>query len=166
MSGQNSAEIKPLALTCLNLRQERESPAKSLEETMKRELPNFTELAGAVIGAKMLARLGSRKRLAFSPASTLQMVGAEKALFMHFRKGVKGPKYGYLFQHPLVKGAKDAVKGRVARSLAAKLSIAVRKDYFGSTSGAEDMKKKLDERVEALAKIVNFKPKPKAAARA
>src|SRR3989344_6885099 len=122
VSGQDFAEIKTLALNCLNLRQEREYLAKYLEETMKRELPNFTELAGAVIGGKMLARLGSRKRLAFSPASTLQMVGAEKALFMHFRKGVKGPKYGYLYQHPLVKAAKQEDKGRLARTIASKLA--------------------------------------------
>ena len=160
VSEKDLGEIKSLALNCLNLRKEREDLTKYLEQTMNQELPNYTELAGAVIGAKILAKLGSKKRLAFAPASTIQMVGAEKSLFMHFRKGTKGPKYGYLFQHPLVKGAKDQLKGRIARSLAAKLCIAAKKDYFGNTSGAEDLQKQLDERIEALGKITKIKPAP------
>jgi len=152
------AEMKSLALNCLNLRQEREYLSKYLEETMKRELPNFTEIAGPVIGAKILAKLGSKKRLAFVPASTIQMIGAEKALFMHFRKGVKGPKYGYLFQHPMVKASPDHQKGKIARSLAATLAIAAKKDYFGNKTSADDLKEKLEERIEALKKSVNAKP--------
>ena len=56
---------------------------------MAKELPNFSQMAGAVIGAKILSKIGSKKRLAFLPASTIQIVGAEKALFLHFKKGIK-----------------------------------------------------------------------------
>ncbi len=154
-SEKDITEMKSLAQNCLNLIQEREHLSKYLEQTMMQELPNFTEIAGPVLGAKILAKIGSKKSLAFAPASTIQMIGAEKALFMHFRKGVNGPKYGYLFQHPLVKAAKDVHKGRIARSVASKLAIAAKKDYFGNRSSADDLKKKLDERVEALGKIVN-----------
>src|SRR3989338_2461432 len=99
VSEADLAEMKALALNCINLRGQREQLSKYLEEIMQKELPHFTEIAGPVIGAKILAKVGSKQRLAFVPASTIQMVGAEKALFMHIKKGVKGPKYGYLYQH-------------------------------------------------------------------
>ena len=145
------SEMKMLALNCLNLRQEREYLSKYLEESMKAELPNFSEIAGAVIGAKILAKAGSKERLAFMPASTIQIIGAEKALFMHFRKGVKGPKYGFLFQHPLIKAAPFHVKGKLARSLAAKLAIAVKADFFGKRDISAELKKSLEERARQLA---------------
>src|SRR3989344_8796893 len=144
------SEMKMLALNCLNLRQEREYLSKYLEESMKAELPNFSEIAGAVIGAKILAKAGSIQRLAFMPASTIQIIGAEKALFLHFKKGVKPPKYGYLYQHPLVKSAKAENKGKLARTIAAKLAIATKKDYFGNKSSAEGMRKKIEKRADSL----------------
>ncbi len=150
VSGKDMEEMKSLALNCLNLRQQRDYLAAYLEDTMKREMPNFSELAGAVIGAKILAKVGGKKKLAFLAASAIQMVGAEKALFAHFKTGVKGPKYGYLYQHPLVKSTPQENKGKMARSLAAKLAIAARKDFFGNTSNADDLKKKLDERSASL----------------
>ncbi len=143
-------EMRSVALNCLNIIEEREAISKYLEQAMQKELPNFTALAGATIGAKMLAKIGSKKKLAFVPASTLQIVGAEKALFLHFRIGVKGPKHGYLYQHPLVKAASHENKGRMARTIAAKLSIAAKMDYFGSTGNAEDMKKQLEKRAKEL----------------
>ncbi|MCH7902716.1 C/D box methylation guide ribonucleoprotein complex aNOP56 subunit [archaeon] len=147
---EDLAEMQTLALNSHNLRQERAYLAKYIERGMQTELPNFTELAGAIIGAKILSQAGSKKKLAFMPASTIQLIGAEKALFLHIKTGVKGPKYGYLFQHPLVKTAKTENKGRLARSLAAKLAIAAKKDYFGNRSSASDMKKELDERAKEL----------------
>ena len=143
-------QLKMLALNCLNLKQERQYLEKYLEENMAKELPNFSQIAGAVIGAKILSKIGSKKRLAFLPASTIQIVGAEKALFLHFKKGIKGPKYGYLYQHPLVKAAKGEHKGKLARSIAAKLSIAVKEDYFGKANIAPKLMKSLEQRAKEL----------------
>jgi len=147
---EDMKQIQSIALNCYSLQQERERLTKYLETQMTREMPNFTELAGAVIGAKLLAKAGGKKKLAFLPSSTIQVIGAEKALFLHFKKGTKGPKYGYLFQHPLIKSALQSNKGRLARSLAAKLSIAARKDYFGNTSNADNLKKEIEERAKEL----------------
>src|SRR3989344_2165572 len=155
---EDLAEIKTLALNCSNLKKEREYLAEYVEKNMSKELPNFTEIAGPIIGAKILAKAGSKKRLAFMPASTIQLIGAEKALFMHIKSGVKGPKYGYLFQHPLVKTASRDNKGKLARSIAGKLAIAAKKDYFGNKTSANEMKQELKERSEALEKA---KPKEK-----
>jgi len=147
---EDMKQIQSIALNCYSLQQERERLTKYLETQMTREMPNFTELAGAVIGAKLLAKAGGKKKLAFLPSSTIQVIGAEKALFLHFKKGTKSPKYGYLFQHPLIKSALQSNKGRLARSLAAKLSIAARKDYFGNTSNADNLKKQIEERAKEL----------------
>ena len=147
---EDMKQIQSIALNCYSLQQERERLTKYLETQMTREMPNFTELAGAVIGAKLLAKAGGKKKLAFLPSSTIQVIGAEKALFLHFKKGTKGPKYGYLFQHPLIKSALQSNKGRLARSLAAKLSIAARKDYFGNTSNVDNLKKEIEERAKEL----------------
>lgn len=163
---EDLAEMQTLALNSHNLRQERESLAKYIEKGMQKELPNFSQLAGAIIGAKILSQAGSLKKLAFMPASTIQLIGAEKALFLHIKQGVKGPKYGYLFQHPLVKTAKTENKGRIARSLAAKLAIAAKKDYFGNRTPATDMKKELDERAKELQeRKPGTKPKTKVTVR-
>src|SRR3989338_32616 len=150
VSEEDLAEMKTLALNCVNLLQQREYLSKYLEGKMKSELPHFSEIAGPVIGAKMLSKVGSKKKLAFLPASTLQLIGAEKALFMHFKKGVKGPKYGFLFQHPLIKAAKFEDKGRLARTIASKLSIAAKMDYFGSKESAEPLKQQIEKRAAAL----------------
>lgn len=150
VSEKDMQEMKALALNCLNLRQEREYLSKYLEETMQNELPNFTEVAGPVIGAKILAKAGSKRKLAFLPASAIQMIGAEKALFMHFKKGVKGPKYGYLYQHPLVKAARQEDKGRLARTIASKLAIAAKMDYFGAKSGAAELRQGIEKRATEL----------------
>jgi len=103
---------------------------KYLEETMKAYCPNLTVLAGAHIGAKLLKGAGSLKKLAMMRSSTIQLLGAEKALFRHIRTGARPPKYGYLLQHQLVQKAKKEEKGKAARALADKLFLAVRIDYF------------------------------------
>jgi len=143
-------EIQLLALNALNLKEERGFLTKYIEKAMAKELPNFSQLCGAVLGAKILAKTGSKKRLAFMPASTVQIIGAEKALFQHLRNGGKAPKHGLLFQHPLVMSAKPWHKGKIARSVASKLSIALKADFFGSSKVAEKLEKQLQQRFKAV----------------
>jgi nucleolar protein 56 len=143
-------EMQSLALNCHNLKAEREAMAKYIETEMKKELPAFTELCGAILGAKILAKALSKKRLAFMPASRLQVIGAEKSLFMHFKMKAKSPKYGYIFQHPLIQGSKPYNRGKVARLLAAKLSIAAKMDYFGSKADVQDIKRELEEKARKI----------------
>ncbi len=145
-------EIKLLALNALNLKEERTYLGKYIEKGMNKALPNFTALAGPFIGARLLAKAGSSKKLAFMPASTIQVLGAEKALFLHLKKGSKGPKYGFLYSHPLVKQVKPWNRGKVARSLAAKLSIAVKGDYFGKKNISDGLKKDLEKRLKDIEK--------------
>ncbi|MEM4396406.1 MAG: hypothetical protein QXR30_01985 [Candidatus Woesearchaeota archaeon] len=100
-----------------------------IERTMQEIAPNFSYLARPLIAARMLNSVGSLKELALLPASTIQTLGAEKAMFRFLKTKTKPPKYGYLFAHPLIAKAKD--KGKIARKLANKLSIMIKKDVFG-----------------------------------
>ena len=147
---EDLAEIKLLALNALNLKEERAYLVKYIENAMSGLSGNFTELCGPVVGARILARGGSLKKLAMMPSSTIQIIGAERALFQAKKTGGKGPKHGIIYQHPLVKEASRDNKGKMARALAGKLSIALKEDYFGKGNIAKGLKEKLEARAIEL----------------
>ncbi|MBN2454331.1 hypothetical protein JXB11_02185 [Candidatus Woesearchaeota archaeon] len=102
-----------------------------LEKLMQEICPNLKALAGSAIGAKLIALAGSLKKLMELPASTIQVLGAERALFRHLKNpSQRMPKYGVLFQHQLVTNAKKDARGKAARALADKIAIAIKVDYF------------------------------------
>lgn len=156
------AEIQLLALNALNLKQERKALETLVEGEMKKQATNFSELAGALLGARMLAKAGSFQRLAEMPSSTIQLLGAEKALFRHLKaqRKERPPKYGFLFAHSLVKQLHPSHKGKMARFLAGKLSIAVKTDVFGKEKIAEKLQLQAQQRFEQLKKMP-AKPKPR-----
>ncbi len=122
--------IQQLSKNALSLREQRSMLSKFIEKEAAGLLPNFSKLAGNLLAARMLKEAGSFRRLAFVPSSTIQVLGAEKALFRHKKTGARPPKYGILFQHPEVQAAKPKEKGKKARKIAGKLSIAAKQDYF------------------------------------
>ncbi len=128
VKGEDLDAIKELTLTLKNLQDLRAKEEAYLEQAMKKVCPNVQAVAGTLLGAKLLELAGSLKRLAILPSSTVQLLGAEKALFRHIVTGAKVPKHGVLILHPLVAASKE--KGRAARLLADKLSMAARIDYF------------------------------------
>ncbi|MBR9681432.1 MAG: hypothetical protein GOV00_01395 [Candidatus Altiarchaeota archaeon] len=101
-----------------------------IDKLMSELSPNVKALAGANLGARLISRAGSLKRLARLPASTIQVFGAEKALFKHLQKGVPPPKHGIIFQHNAISTAPKHNRGKLARTLAAKLAIAAKIDYY------------------------------------
>jgi nucleolar protein 56 len=86
---------------------------------------------GTAVGARILAKAGSLKKLASLPASTIQILGAEKALFRSLKTGTQPPKHGILFQHPIVHAAPKWQRGKMARAIASKAAIAARVDVYG-----------------------------------
>ena len=100
---------------------------KYIEELMK-NCPNIAEVATPLLGAKLITEAHSLKRLSSLPGSTVQILGAEKALFRHIKTGAKAPKFGVIFAHENISQATN--KGQAARKLASAISIAARKDYF------------------------------------
>jgi nucleolar protein 56 len=101
---------------------------KYLESVMEEIVPSTLKITGSVIGARLIEKAGSLKRLARLPSSTIQILGAEKALFRHLQSNARPPKFGIIFAHESISSSKG--KGKAARQLAAKISISVRKDYF------------------------------------
>lgn len=92
--------------------------------------PNITTILGESIGAKLLTHAGGLSNLAKLPSSTIQILGAEKALFRAIRKKDKTPKYGFLFNSSYIQKAKVTDKGKISRMLANKCALASRMDYF------------------------------------
>lgn len=122
--------IQGFAKSLKSLQETRESIENYVDTKMEKIAPNLRYLAGSSLGAKMIAHVGSIKQLATFPSSTVQIIGAEKALFRHLKTGERPPKHGLIYQHPDVRGAKWWLRGKIARTLAAKISLAVRKDVF------------------------------------
>ncbi len=127
---KNFAIVQTLAKQILDLFELRKDIEEHIEEQMKAEAPNTSVILGALVGARILARAGSLRRLATMPASTIQVLGAEKALFRSLKTGANPPKHGILFQHAIVHAAPRWQRGKVARAIAAKAAIAARVDVF------------------------------------
>ena len=143
------ARVKTLAHLAVQLGSIRDSLNGYVESQMKKVSPNVAEVAGATIGARLMAKAGGLDRLAVLPASTIQILGAEKALFRSLRTGARPPKHGILFQHQAVHTAPKWQRGKIARTLANKIAIAARVDYY---RGSEDptIKEGLDKRLESI----------------
>jgi len=129
------------------LRQEMES---YLDNVMNEVAPNTKVLAGSLLGARLIALAGGLSNLARKPASTVQVLGAEKALFRSLKTGARPPKHGIIFQHTMVRDAKKWQRGKIARALAGKLAIAARIDAYGSRDISSLLKADLDRRVEEI----------------
>ncbi|MFQ5908022.1 MAG: NOP5/NOP56 family protein [Thermoplasmata archaeon] len=152
--------IQELASNLRALQRERTKLEGYLEGRMQEVAPNVAHLAGPLVGARLLALAGGLEELSRKPASTIQLLGAEKAMFRHLRKGTKPPKHGVLFQHPWVHSAPYWQRGPIARALAGKIAIASRADAYTGRFIAEDLKKEVVTAVEE-AKRTHPKPAPR-----
>ena len=130
----------------------RENLEKYVKECMEEIAPNFSYLAGPLLAAKILSRAGSLEKLAKAPASLIQLIGAEKALFRYLHGKGKSPKHGLIYLHPYIQNAKEEDRGKVARVLANKLSLAIRIDYYTKENRKEQLKKDLDEKIKEILK--------------
>ena len=123
-----------------------------LDGLMKEVAPNLSAVAGPKLGAKLISHAGSLEKLAMLPSSTIQIMGAEKALFKHIKEGKRPPKHGLIFQHNLISGAKLDQRGKLARAVAEKISIAAREDYF--SEGKKDSTKVLTDDLQKRAEEI------------
>jgi nucleolar protein 56 len=128
----------------------RKKIAGAIELEMRDVAPNLSSLAGELLGARLIARAGDLESLARMPASKIQVMGASKALFKHLQYGAKPPKHGLIFQHPLVRGSPLGKRGKIARTLAAKLAIASRLDFY-----SKDVHPELLAQMEKRARELN-----------
>lgn len=122
--------FKKFASKILQVIELRKELQRYIEEVIKEFAPNLYHVAGPLLSAKLISLAGGLKNLASLPSSTIQVLGAEKALFRHLRKGTKPPKHGIILQHPIFKGLKKEKRGRIARILSSKIAIAAKADFY------------------------------------
>ncbi|MEM0320545.1 MAG: hypothetical protein QXS67_03955, partial [Candidatus Nezhaarchaeales archaeon] len=120
---------------------------------------NLKELIGPVLGARLIALAGGLERLAKLPASTIQLLGAEKALFRALRTGSKPPKHGVIFQYPEIHRSPKWQRGKIARALAGKIAIAARVDFFTGEYIADELKEDLKNRIKEIKETYKSPPK-------
>ncbi|HLC55910.1 MAG TPA: hypothetical protein VJJ23_01610 [Candidatus Nanoarchaeia archaeon] len=130
LSDNDVKTIKDFSKQISELKKSRISIEDYISIKMKKIAPELYKTATSIVGARLIERAGSLKHLAELPSSTIQILGAEKSLFRHLRQKTKPPKYGVIFFHPDLVKAKQDEKGKAARKLAARISIAVKQDYF------------------------------------
>jgi len=128
----------------------RHSLENYVDSTMDEIAPNVRALAGSLLGARLIAIAGGLKNLAKMPSSTIQVLGAERALFRALRSGARPPKHGIIFQHPSFHEAKRWQRGKIARALAGKLAIAARIDAFSGKYVGDDLEADLERRIEEI----------------
>ncbi len=145
------AQIQALSRDVLELYELRQGMERYLDKTMSEVAPNTQALVGSLLGARLIALAGGLRNLAMRPASTIQVLGAEKALFRSLKTGARPPKHGLIFQHTLLHDAKRWQRGKIARALAGKLAIAIRTDAFGSGRYVGDrLKADLEKRLTEI----------------
>ncbi len=144
------AEIQTLCQNVLNLYQQRQTLESYLDKSMNEVAPNTKALVGSLLGARLIAISGGLQNLARKPASTIQVLGAEKALFRSLKTGTRPPKHGMIFQHTLLHDAKKWQRGKIARALAGKVAIAARTDAFGRRDIGNRFKAELDRRIDEI----------------
>jgi len=152
LSEKDAEEVARFADAIVTLFSLRDELDKYLKELVKEEMPNLYELLGHILAAKLLSAAGSMEKLAKMPASTIQLLGAEKALFRYLRsKGkTKPPKHGVIFLHPYIHRAPKKKRGKIARLLASKLAVAARMDYYTKEKKGKELKKELEEKVKEI----------------
>lgn len=145
--------IKELCDQVLSLSEYRAQLYDYLKSRMNTIAPNLTALVGELVGARLIAHGGSLLNLAKQPGSTVQILGAEKALFRALKTKHATPKYGLIYHASLIGQAAPKLKGKISRSLAAKTALAIRYDALGD---GQDNSMGLENRAKLEARLRNL----------
>jgi len=143
-------KIQPIKNVFSSVNIEIESIEKQIDEDMSQIAPNITKIIGPLIGARLISHAGGLQRLALMPSSTIQILGAEKALFRYKKEGGKPPKHGVIFQHPKINKAPRNYRGKIARIYATKLAIAVKADFFTKRNISNILQKDIENKIKEL----------------
>jgi nucleolar protein 56 len=127
----------------------RDETREFLEDRTPELAPNLSNLAGPVLAARLVGLAGGLDELARMPSSTVQVLGAEDALFTHLRGDAPSPKHGAIYVHPYVRGTGADERGSAARAVAGKLTIAARIDRYAGDLRPE-LADEMDEKVERI----------------
>jgi nucleolar protein 56 len=143
-------QIQSLCKSTLQLYNARQSLEDYMDSLMDEAAPNVKAIVGSLLGARLIALTGGLGNLAKMPASTIQVLGAEKALFRSLKAGTRPPKHGIIFQHSMIHEAKRWQRGKIARALAGKLAIAARIDAYSGKYTGDELKADLERRIKEI----------------
>ena len=132
------------------LQELRERVAEYVDGLMSQIAPNLRTLVGGTIGARLISLAGGLVKLSRLPASTVQVLGAEKALFRALRTKAKPPKHGVIYQHPSIRTSPKRYRGKIARALAGKIAIAARVDAMAGEFVGEKLLSDFKTRVSEI----------------
>jgi len=136
ISDSDMANVKLLAHQVATISEYRLQLLSYIKNRMEAIAPNLSMMVGELVGARLIARAGSLMNLAKQPSSTVQILGAEKALFRALKAKKQTPKYGLIYHASLVSQASAKSKAKISRMLAAKTSLSIRVDALGESSNA------------------------------
>ena len=153
ISDADTVQLARFSERCFELIEFRDSLQEYLKQRMNAVAPNLATLIGEIVGSKLISHAGGLTNLSKCPASTIQILGAEKALFRALKTKGKTPKYGLIFNSTFIGRANQKNKGRISRYLANKCAIASRVDCFSdtpTTKFGEGLKDQMEERLKFL----------------
>lgn len=147
--GPVEAQIVDLAGSVVDLADRRQELRGFVERQAPAVAPNLSMLAGPILAARLIALAGGLESLAKKPSGTVQVLGAEDALFAHLEGHAPSPKHGIIYTHEYVRGTRADQRGSAARAVAGKLAIAARIDHY-SGDRRPDLQAELDRRIERV----------------
>lgn len=153
--------VRALAVNLSNMYDERERIDEYIESIVRETCPNMCELLGGPLAARLISLAGGLERLSSLPSSTVQLLGAEKAMFRHLRSGKRPPKHGVLYQYPAVHRGPYWQRGKIARSLAGKTLTAAKIDNYKGEYRGDILLKEFETRVEDIQRRYPDPPKKK-----
>lgn len=142
--------IQGYANQILSLNSYRQELEDYLSELMEKSAPNLNSIVGSLIGAKLIAKAGGLKKLAYMPASRIQLLGAEKALYRFLKTGEKRPKHGLIFQWKQIRSSKPWIRGKISRIIAGKIGIASKVDFFSGEFIGDILSKEIEEKIKEI----------------
>jgi nucleolar protein 56 len=151
------ASLKDWATSVSEIKARLDRMENVVRELASSHLPSLSALLGPILAARLCVEAHGRARLARLPAGTMQILGAEKAFFNHLKTGAPSPKHGHIFMHPWISRSPRWVRGKIARTVAAKASIAARCDAYGGEIWSQESVDAVAARVEVI-RSENSKP--------
>lgn len=151
-------ELRGMAQLAQGLTSQRAELETYVDRTVRQIAPNVAQLAGPMIAARLVTLAGNIEDLARLPSGTIQLLGAERALFRHMKTGSAPPKHGVVFQHPLIHRAPPWQRGALARAFAGKIAMAARADAYTHHDIAARLETDLERAVAEIRRRKENKP--------
>ncbi len=150
ISEKDKKQLFNMAKETLRMIELKNSIEEYTNEITNKLAPNVSYLIGPELTAKLIASSGGIKKMGMVPASTIQVIGAEKALFKHLKTGSNPPKHGLIFQFAAIGKAPKKKRGKIARTVASKIVIAARADAFTKNFIAKELKEKMEIKINKI----------------